>query len=179
MILSYGTYLFLGGQLMQYEGNYLEIGVYEGDALHNFAKQFPHKKFFGIDPFISDPDTTGHHGIPVGERLEKKRELALANFADMPNITLFEQTSKSFMEEMSQDSLDWMNVSIVNIDGRHTYEDTMNDFLLAERLIRTKGLVYMDDWVEATLRAQDEFFSRYQSRIIERSGSVIRLKPKC
>src|SRR4029077_3426932 len=108
MILSRDSYESLLEEIPKYMGNYLEIGVYDGDALKEFATRWPKKMFYGIDPFISDGDTTGHHGVPIGERTESQRESAHGNFKGLSNIVFFETTSKLFNEMMNKDTLDSM-----------------------------------------------------------------------
>ena len=46
-------------------GNYLEIGVYDGQTLCHVAHQNPSKTIYGIDPFISDGNTGQIRGISL------------------------------------------------------------------------------------------------------------------
>lgn len=175
-ILSQGSYDALLLEIPKYPGNYLEIGVYDGDMLKDFAERWPDKTFYGIDPFISDKDTTGHHGVPIGERMESQRESALANFNGVSNIVFFEVRSQVFMETMNQETLDAMEVSIVYVDGNHSYSDTLNDLWLAARLI-TKGLIYIDDYdLPDVLRATENFIAVNRKRIESHDGHRILLK---
>ncbi len=157
MILSRDSYKALLEEIPKWKGNYLEIGVYEGDMLKDFAERWPEKTFYGIDPFISDKDTMGHTGVPIGERMIMQHAAARNNFHGIENIKFFLQTSKSFMEEQNDYDLHWMNVQVVYVDGNHSYEDTLNDLCLAARLIKSDGLIYVDDWslLEVSMAMQD------------------------
>ncbi len=175
-ILSCDSYEALLLEIPKYPGNYLEIGVYDGDMLKDFAERWRHKTFYGIDPFISDKDTTCHHGVPVGGRMESQRQSALDNFKGMSNIVFFEVTSQLFMETMNQETLDSMEVSIVYVDGNHSYNDTLNDLWLAARLI-TKGLIYIDDYnLPDVLRATENFMAVNRKRIESHNKHRIILK---
>ncbi len=176
MILSLGSFIYLCGQLQNVDGNYLEIGVYEGDALRFLARQFPLKTFYGVDPFISDPDTIGHHGVPVGERLELQRVIAHENFFGIENIIFFEQTSASFAADMTDAELEAMNISIIYVDGRHTYSDTLNDLILGARCLKHGGLIYVDDHTIETVEAMNKFRSDYKDRIVQLETGQITLK---
>jgi len=175
MILTQASYQPLLEQIPLFQGNYLEIGVYEGDMLRSFAERWPDKMFYGIDPFISDKDTIGHTGVPIGERLERQRAESLSKF-NLPNIKFFEQTSRSFMEEKSQDELDAMNVSVVYVDGNHSYDNTLTDLFLSGKLIKD-GLIYIDDFdLPEVLQAAHDFMELNWGRIIDHDRHAIRLK---
>ncbi len=176
MILGRGSYEALLEEIPRYMGNYLEIGVYEGDALKDFATRWPKKIFYGIDPFLSDKDTLGHHGVPVGETLHAQKHHAHENFKGISNIVFFETTSKLFSEMMNQDTLDSMEVSVVYVDGSHTYDDTMIDLNLAARCIR-QGLIYVDDYdLPAVILAMRDFCDLNQNRIVEHDKNRILLR---
>ena len=175
MILTLASYKPILDQIPLFQGNYLEIGVYEGDMLRSFAELWPERMFYGIDPFLSDKDTIGHTGVPIGERMEKQRSESLSKFT-LPNIKFFEQTSKSFLEEKSQDELDAMNVSVVYVDGNHSYEDTLTDLCLSGKLIKD-GLIYIDDFdLPEVLKATHDFIQLNPNRIVDHDKHMIRLR---
>ncbi len=176
-ILGRQSYEYLSGEIPKWEGNYLEIGVFEGDMLRDFALRWPKKMFYGIDPFIADFGTTGHTGVPDGGSLEVQKALALAHFDGVPNIKFFLQTSKSFLEETSYYDMEKMNVSVVYVDGAHSYEHTLNDLHLASRLIKHRGLIFVDDFdLPEVLQATNDFLPSIKDRIIRHDGRSIVLK---
>ncbi len=177
MILSRGSYDALLKEIPKWKGNYLEIGVYEGDMLKDFAERWPDKTFYGIDPFISDKDTIGHTGVPIGERMCMQQAAARNNFHGISNIKFFLQTSKSFMEEQNDYDLDWMTVRVVYVDGNHSYDDTLNDLCLSARLIKGDGLIYVDDFnLPDVLMATQDFIGINGKRIEKYEGHRILLK---
>ncbi len=176
MILGRQSYEALLEEIPKYMGNYLEIGVYDGDALLAFAIRWPNKKFFGIDPFLSCKDTTDHTGIPIGQRMESQQESAHRNFKGMSNIMFFEGTSKLFLDTVPQSELDNMKISVVYVDGSHTYDDTMTDLIIAGRCIR-QGLIYVDDvGLPAVEMAISDFKGLNEPRIVEHDNHRILLR---
>ena len=176
MILSRDSYEALLMEIPKYMGNYLEIGVYEGDMLKDFAERWSEKTFYGIDPFLSDPDTIGHHGVPVGETLHEQKYKAYENWKGINNITFFETTSKRFLETMDQDTLDEMKVSVVYVDGSHSYDDTLTDLTLAGKCIR-QGLIYVDDsGLPEVAMAMHYFMGFNHDRIVEYKDHKILLR---
>ncbi len=167
MILSRSSYEVLKEEIPKYIGNYLEIGVYEGDMLRDFAQRWTRKTFYGIDPFVADEGTVGHNGVPVGERLSFQRITAYENFKDIPNITFIEESSRWFLANKTPQELYDMRVSVVYVDGSHTYDDTMTDLILASKLI-TNGLIYIDDFnLTPVLMATHDFVALNENRIVE------------
>lgn len=178
MILSEESHKFLLGALDKFDGNYLEIGVYEGDMLREFALKWPERTFYGIDPFISCKDTTDHTSVPIGSRMESQRSSALANFNGIGNIIFFEVESRVFMDTMDKDTLDAMRVDVVYVDGNHSYDDTYNDLFLAKRLITGDGMIYIDDFdLSEVLRATKQFVDLNQERVFSHFEHMILLKP--
>ncbi len=176
MILTRDSYEALLEEIPKYMGNYLEVGVYEGDALREFATRWPEKMFYGIDPFISDCDTIGHHGVPVGQTLEEQRRKAYSNFRDVQNISFIEQSSSWFLADRTQKELDDMNVSVVYVDGSHTYDDTLIDLVLSGKLIK-QGLIYVDDCqLPDVALAMHYYMGLNQDRIVEYDKHKILLR---
>ncbi len=178
-ILTPGNYAFLLEELPKHKGNYLEIGVYEGEAVRGLALQFPEKTIYAIDPFIADFGTDGHAGVPIGARLEVQRAIALENWNHIPNIKFFEQTSVSFAQEKSDEELAAMNVSVVYVDGAHDYDNALNDLILSARVLRKGGLIVVDDSTVPSVKEAIEYFiSLARNRLMEPIDRAnLRLKP--
>jgi hypothetical protein len=145
-ILSGGGYRYFREHLDDLPGNYLEIGVFEGVMLRELATLFPKKMFYGIDPFIEDGHTSGHNGgYPIGEVTVNQMNLAHENLDNLPNVKLFQQTSRSFFSERSHHDLQAMNVTSVFVDGNHSYEEAKNDIFNSLRLLHEGGVILVDD----------------------------------
>jgi hypothetical protein len=149
--------------LSKLPGNYLEIGVFDGHALGDLAIAFPNKKLYGIDPFIEDGCTMEITKVLEGERIFETRDYALRNTGSLANVTLFEETSKSFADRHSDQDLSAMDVAWVLIDGSHHYEDVKVDCELAMRLIGNKlgGIVFDDLGIAGVKQAHQEFVEKY------------------
>lgn len=156
-ILAQVAYRFFSEHLSEIEGNYLEIGVFEGVMLRELASKFPDKMFYGIDPFIEDGYTTDHNGgVPKGGVTHEQKRLAHENCDGVFNIQLLEQTSRSFFLERHDGDLLKMNVSSVLIDGDHSYEEARNDIVNSMRF--NPKVIFIDDLgLPDVKRAADEF----------------------
>ena len=175
-ILSVDGFKFFYNTLANYPGNYLEIGVFEGFILRELARKYPDKTIYGIDPFIEDGNTTGHGGYQKGERTLNQRDKTYENIKGIPNITFFEETSREFAKR-SDDELEKMNVSCVLLDGDHSFEDTMNDLELCNRLIAGRGVIYVDDLGMPSVNlAVEEFLVRNRHRIAYQDDKIFFIK---
>ncbi|HOS16859.1 MAG TPA: class I SAM-dependent methyltransferase [Bacteroidales bacterium] len=128
--------------LLKYEGNYLEIGIFDGYNLCLVAKSIPLKICYGIDPFISD----GHIGYEKGTPIPEHEKNCKENMQEVPNTKLFRVTSEEFLKNLTDEMINEMNVSAVYIDGSHHFPDVIIDIELAIKLIGSKpGLIIFDD----------------------------------
>lgn len=155
-ILAQDAFKFFSWYLAWIEGNYLEIGVFEGVMLRELSRRFPYKMFYGIDPFIEDGYTSGHNGgVLKGEITHEQKRIAHENCDGIPNIKLFEQTSRSFFIEHHDGDLLKMKVTSVLIDGDHSYEEARNDMRNAMRF--NPQVIFIDDLgLPEVKRAADE-----------------------
>ncbi len=145
-ILSPSILELFKDNLKDYDGNYLEIGVYNGTSIASLGDIYPNKKIYGIDPFIEDGNTSHATNKDAGEVLINQKENTLNQIKDKSNVVLFEMTSKRFVEELNSEKINEMNISAVFIDGDHRYEHSKNDAELALSLIGNKsGIVVFDD----------------------------------
>ena len=77
-------------------GNYLEIGVFNGDSIAALAREFRQISIFGIDPFVEDGCTTHTTHVQENEAMPEQRANTLANIQGLHNVELFEMTSAVF-----------------------------------------------------------------------------------
>jgi Methyltransferase domain len=151
-------------RIKEFSGNYLEIGIWEGGSLNTLASLYPDKKFYGIDPFISDGNV---FGIEEGKELINQREAVYKNISSFSNIKLFEVTSKEFFNQYGS-NLASLDISTVLIDGSHHYEDVVLDLELAFKAIGNKaGLIFIDDTnIYDVQAAIDSQLDKYRDRIL-------------
>ena len=147
-------------------GNYLEIGVFNGDSVAALARAYPDLQVFAVDPFIEDGCTTHTTGVAESESMPQQRETTLANIRDLSNVYLFEMTSSDFALTIQDDMLPDMNIAYVLIDGSHHYEDVRQDVDLAMRLIGSRpGYIVFDDvTLPGVAQAYREFLQVYAGR---------------
>jgi len=138
-----------------YDGNYLEIGCYDGVALKTMSLLDSHaadRRYYGIDPFLGDyfvphgnlseEDSKNGKFLPMPEQRKNLYE----NISDCENITFFETTSEKFLNSKTNKEMEDLNVTTVFIDGCHHREYIKIDCMLAVTLIGQKrGAIIFDD----------------------------------
>jgi hypothetical protein len=166
-ILSGQVYDYVCTELPKIEGNYFEIGVFNGDGFARVAKENLEKKCYAVDPFIEDGHTNASSGINTGSYMTQQKENFLKNTKDLDNITLFDMTSTEFANQLIDQLVNDMNISVVTIDGSHHYEHVVKDFDIAARLLNNLGgqIVVDDTDVIGVSQAFNEFKEKFSSRI--------------
>jgi hypothetical protein len=165
--------------------NYLEIGIYYGESIARLADHYPDRKIYAVDPFIEDGNTTHHSGVEEHGALTTQREHAFNLAATRPNITIFEQTSRDFYQNLNKYKIMDMRVGAVFIDGNHHYEHVTIDWKLALALLENRsGVVAFDDTgMTDVQQAMREFEQACGDRIVEcidlgRTAAVYKLRAK-
>lgn len=166
-------YDYVSNHLDNYPGNYLEIGVFNGDGFSSIANKFPNKICYAIDPFIEDGHTEHSTGVTQGDSLLTQKENFIINTKDLKNIVHYQVTSVNFYNQLEASQIEQMDISVIVIDGSHHYNDVVNDCKLSIKLLskRKLGLIIFDDLhVEGVRQAYDEFCREYKNNI-EQFGS--------
>jgi hypothetical protein len=166
-ILSGQVYNYVCTELPKIDGNYFEIGVFNGVGFARVAQENAEKKCYAVDPFIEDGHTNESSGIDTGSCMTQQKENFLKNTKDLDNITLFEMTGTEFANQLTDQLVNDMNISIVTIDGNHHYEHVVKDFDIAARLLNNLGgqIVVDDTNVAGVSQALNEFKEKFSSRI--------------
>lgn len=153
--------------LPQLKRNYLEIGVFAGDAVFDLAGRFPATNFHGIDPFIEDGYTAHTTHQAAGHQMPVQQQQARAHFDARSNARLHEMTSEQFDHDYADSVLDQFDIGFVLIDGDHHFEPASLDGDLAMRLIGHKaGIVVWDDCdIAGVAQARDQWIVKYADRI--------------
>ena len=180
-ILCMNAFKFFYNGLKDIPGNYLEIGVFEGFMLRELAKKYPDRMFYGIDPFIEDGNTTGHNGIPKGEPMLEQMAATHQNLDGLKNVKFFQQSSRSWGDELDDSSIQSLNIGAILIDGDHGYKEASYDLGLSVRMLCNGGVIFADDsGLPSVNLAVNEFIKKYRSRIERHSmydHAIIYLKP--
>lgn len=176
-VLSGTVYDYVCMILPPQTGNYFEIGVFNGTGFARVARENPSKKCYAVDPFIEDGHTIANSGVDTGLQLNQQKQNFLENTKELDNITLYEMTSMSYAEQLTDQQCADMDISIVTIDGDHHYPHVLIDFGIAIRLIGNKsGQIIVDDTnVEGVSQAYGEFVKKFNHRIereVEAGGST-------
>ena len=168
-MLAHHAFDYIKTALSNYDGNYFEIGVYEGDAIANLAKEFTNKQVFAVDPFIEDGYTNWLTKVDKNKPLNLQRERTYQNIDGISNVKLFETTSQDFVNNLTHEQIKAYNINMVFIDGSHHYEDVMEDWILALRLLNGgPGEIIFDDTnLEGVEKAIEEFHDANKEKITE------------
>lgn len=179
-ILAGDAFQYFMEHLGKRRGNYLEIGVFEGYMLRELAQTFPDKMFYGVDPFIEDGHTTGHNGVPKGETTHVQKAKTWENISEHKNIRLFEQTSRSFFEDVTDEDLWKLDLTHIFVDGNHSYEEARNDMFNSVRAFINGGWMFIDDiGLPGVTEAAMEVAEHYRDRLIDCSpgDGLLKFKP--
>jgi hypothetical protein len=160
-------YNFLRNEIKRFKGNYLEIGIFDGDLVSSLARENPNKNFYGIDPFIEDGHTSGITKVLKGNTIVSQKQVALSKLDELSNLKYYVETSLEFLNKLTDEKCSELNVDIVLIDGSHWYNDVIIDSEIALKLIKNKkGIIIFDDLhVPEVLKACDEFLNNHASII--------------
>ena len=135
MALGEHLYNYICNDLANCSGNYLEIGVFNGDGFARVAAKHKDKKCYALDPFIEDGYTTDHTNTIRGSKIDSQRKNFYNSIEDLTNVEHFELTSVQFSNNLTNQQVTDMDISYVLIDGSHHYDDVVNDYKLAVKLI--------------------------------------------
>ncbi len=173
MPLGNHLYQYICNDLKDYQGNYLEIGVFDGDGFVRVATEYKDKKCYAVDPFIEDGYTSLTSAQKRGNKLDSQKQSFLNCTQNLSNIEHFEMTSVDFFNNFTEQKAIEMNVSFVLIDGSHHYDDVVNDYKLSVELIKKtrQGIIVFDDLaIEGVKKAFDQFEQEYKNYIVHSSG---------
>lgn len=162
-------YQFLLENLKIFPGNHLDIGVFDGDGMASLAAAYPDKTIYGIDPFIEDGNTTQLTDVERGGEMVKQEERTVSRLEPYKNTFLNIMTSKEFLDLLTPETINIMNINSVFVDGSHWYEDVLTDAELAFKLIgNNKGMITFDDLNNPDVKkAYDEILITYKELITE------------
>jgi hypothetical protein len=149
------------------EGNYLEIGTYNGSGVSTIAKKLLEKKIYVIDPFIEDGNTQRLSNTPLYEKMNSVKNEFLNNTKGLDNIHHFENTTEEVSTTLTPEEILNMNVSMILIDGDHHTDFVTIDYEFAMNLIGEKsGFIIFDDLhVPDVMLAYENFIEKYKNRI--------------
>lgn len=154
-------------------GSYLEIGSYDGEGIAMLSNAFPDKKFYSIDPFIEDGNTSAGTGVKKGDAIGNIRKAFLSNTSECLNLYHFDITSLEFIKEGLYDKID---VDVIFIDGDHSFEAAFMDLNLALLFSMNKNIiVIMDDYYNEEVNKAVELFNKIHDikiNIIEEYGVI-------
>ena len=163
------VYRFLLENLQNFPGNHLDIGVFDGDGMAELASAYPDKTIFGIDPFIEDGNTVQLTSVEKGDSMVTQEQRTNHRLSAFENAFLNIMTSKEFLDLLTQENIDIMNINSVFIDGSYWYEDVLIDAELAFKLIgKNKGIITFDDLTTPDVKkAYDEICITYKDLITD------------
>lgn len=165
------AYLYekINEEVGNFEGNYLEIGAFNGAGAASVARNLPNKTIYIIDPFIEDGNTSWISGINPYEKMENIKAEYLHNTDGLNNIQHFENTTEEVLNKLTDKEISDMNISMVLIDGDHHAEFVTIDYEFAMKLIGDKpGFIIFDDMHnQEVVVAYTNFLNKYKDRVVK------------
>jgi hypothetical protein len=157
---------FFCNELKSLPGNYLEIGVFNGDSLRELALRFPEKMIYGIDPFIEDGNTTHTTHVAEGQPMPEQRSNALRNIGGLRNVVLWQVESWAYFVVHTDAVLLKLDLSAILVDGSHHYRDAATDLHSSVRALPKGGVLVVDDiTLPGVALAMEWFESEWKNRI--------------
>ena len=120
---------------MLQDGNFLEIGTFDGVAISRLAKQFPKSTFYSVDAFEKGYATDGGHV-----------ECVLRNTEGCENFVLIKGRSQTVMRVFGDGCFD-----VAFIDGDHAYQSVMEDINNCRRVVKSQGKIVLHDFALDTV----------------------------
>lgn len=156
----------------KYQGNYIEIGCFDGQNLCLVAEGIPNSIAFGIDPFLGDVFTLpslGYEESKSGKRESISKQNLYNNIKNYKNVIFFEKTTEQFMNSISDLEIIYMNISVCYVDGCHHENFVIYDALASLKFIgNKKGVIVFDDMHNPeVLSAVSKFISFMQENKIK------------
>ena len=152
------------------EITYLEIGCYSGGSAC-LMLQRPNTKVISIDI-----------GVPIPKEIVYSNVNKLNKFNN--SYTYLEGNSQTLEMVKKVEGLT-KKIDILFIDGDHSYQAVINDFLLYEGLVKSGGYIVFDDYRDPSLEhntsnAVDNIVDKYQTsyEIIGTLPNIFEAKPR-
>lgn len=136
---------FIDSLGMSEEGGVCEIGVHHGKffLLLNQVTG-AHDRSFGVDVFEDQGLNVDGSGLGSAEAFRRNLKLYDAHQGRNTTLIRADSTDLEAMGELLEKS-GRGSIRFFSIDGGHTVRHTMSDLRLANMLIRTSGIVFLDD----------------------------------
>jgi SAM-dependent methyltransferase len=129
-----------------------ELGVAKGCNAIRLLHLTKPKKLYLVDLWSENDGPRWDNGAEITfpvhlihkqyrDTIKSYEELVRAKFEGTPNIQLCKADFFAWMNDMPDDSLDW-----IYLDGTHMYDDTLKELEGAHRIVRSGGIIAGHDF---------------------------------
>lgn len=126
-------------------GAVAEIGVWRGDFAAVLLEKLQPSALHLIDPWLFQPQFPKrmYGGLAVRDQaaMDRLHTSVVKRFANRPEVHIHRQLSVDGLQALPDASLD-----VCFVDGDHSFEVVLQDFVLAHRKVRSGGYICGDDW---------------------------------
>lgn len=126
-------------------GAVAEIGVWKGDFAAVLLEKLEPNVLHLIDPWQFQPQFPKrlYGGLVARDQaaMDRLHKSVVARFANRPEVRIHRQASVDAMHDLPDASLD-----VVFVDGDHSFEAVLQDFVPAHRKVKSGGYICGDDW---------------------------------
>ena len=126
-------------------GAVAEIGVWKGDFAAVLLEKLQPAALHLIDPWLFQPQFPGrmYGGLAVKDQagMDRLHNAVVKRFANRPEVHIHRELSVDAMHRLPDASLD-----VCFVDGDHSFEVVLQDFVMAHRKVKPGGYICGDDW---------------------------------
>ncbi len=126
-------------------GAVAEIGVWRGDFAAVLLEKLEPSALHLIDPWLFQPQFPKrmYGGLSVKDQagMDRLHTSVVKRFANRPEVHIQRALSVDGLQALPDGSLD-----VCFIDGDHSFEVVLQDFVLAHRKVKSGGFICGDDW---------------------------------
>lgn len=126
-------------------GAVAEIGVWKGDFAAVLLEKLQPSALHLIDPWLFQPQFPKrmYGGLAVRDQvgMDRMHNSVVKRFANRPEVHIHRELSVDAMHALPDASLD-----VCFVDGDHSFEVVLQDFVLAHRKVKPGGYICGDDW---------------------------------
>ena len=126
-------------------GAVAEIGVWRGDFAAVLLEKLQPSALHLIDPWQFQPKFPKrmYGGLSVRDQagMDRLHTSVVKRFANRPEVHIHRQLSVDGLQALPDASLD-----VCFVDGDHSFDVVLQDFVLAHRKVKSGGYICGDDW---------------------------------
>lgn len=140
---------------LEQDARILEIGCLRGDFTQNLFDMFKPAKLYMVDPWINEDvvsgDKNGNNMVLYNG--EDNYHFISERFRNNPNI----QVIRKFSFDITYNDIPANSLSMIYVDGDHSYEGVKIDLMLCLKLLKKNGIICGHDYAVNKAKTNGNF----------------------